>query len=658
MPNHIDKISKKKRYGQVFSGRLVGDLLVSMLPNNITVNSIIDPMVGKGDLLCSACMKYPQSKYITGIDIDTDVIEICRRNVPKAKIVNENAFVSRSINKENGWDLVITNPPYIRYQTLKSNPKVGLPDSRDIRILLKEHVQNTNNLDYQEKLLYLDLIEHYSGLSDMAIPSWILCASMVKKDGYLAIVVPETWLNREYALPIQYLLLRCFEIEAVSRDLDAFWFDDAEVRTCLVVCKRKNNEPLKLSYKNTVFLDLHSNLRSQNSLIAGMRFGNSFGYEAINQIIYTKTSFSCHDFSSRLIPAMDLFPGFSERLSNQKWVCQEDMKKEKLSTSLPNEMKKVIENYADIEYNSLCDMGWTIGQGLRTGANDFFYAQIISEKGPTSFIQTNSWHGVKICVPSYMIKHTLKKRSDINGVVARYNDLKVGLIYIQNQVKKSDLKKITPQKKDAFSVMNSQLDSYISKGESYVSPIHEKTFKQLSAVITNEKIGSCGYDRFWYMLPALKDRHTPNLCISRVCGESPETIYVAQAREKQIVVDANFITLWNVDEKAHLKALALLHSTWAKIFLEIIGSTMGGGALKIDACHVRKIIFPKITAENEKKLEEIGRCIIKNKIFLKKNQEQIDIIVTSSFGKKNGLIINKQLKEILANKIQNRIGRK
>ena len=28
--------------------------------------------------------------------------------------------------------------------------------------------------------------------SDMAVPSWLLCASMVKQDGYLAMVVPDT----------------------------------------------------------------------------------------------------------------------------------------------------------------------------------------------------------------------------------------------------------------------------------------------------------------------------------------------------------------------------------------------------------------------------------------------------------------------------------
>ena len=72
MRRYQDEGQKVKRYGQVFSGKLVGDLLVSMLPNNLMVRTIIDPMVGQGDLLQAAYAKYPRADVILGIDIDTD----------------------------------------------------------------------------------------------------------------------------------------------------------------------------------------------------------------------------------------------------------------------------------------------------------------------------------------------------------------------------------------------------------------------------------------------------------------------------------------------------------------------------------------------------------------------------------------------------------
>ena len=51
MPHYGDDSLKVKRYGQVFSGKRVGELLVSLLPANLSIKTIIDPMVGQGDLL-------------------------------------------------------------------------------------------------------------------------------------------------------------------------------------------------------------------------------------------------------------------------------------------------------------------------------------------------------------------------------------------------------------------------------------------------------------------------------------------------------------------------------------------------------------------------------------------------------------------------------
>ena len=38
---------KIKRFGQVFSGKLVGDLLVELLPSGFVGKTIIDPMVDR-----------------------------------------------------------------------------------------------------------------------------------------------------------------------------------------------------------------------------------------------------------------------------------------------------------------------------------------------------------------------------------------------------------------------------------------------------------------------------------------------------------------------------------------------------------------------------------------------------------------------------------
>lgn len=652
-----DEAIKIKRYGQVFSGKQVGDLLVSMLPKNATVRSIIDPMVGQGDLLQSAYKKYPNAELIIGIDIDEDVRDRCNNVIPEAEILIRDAFKSKEIDIKDGWDLVITNPPYIRYQTLKCNPGIGLPDGKELRDSLLHHIQQSRLLDDKEKQLYLEITKRYSGLSDMAVPSWILCASIVKKGGYMAMVVPETWLSRDYALPIHYLLLRCFEIVVIARDVESAWFENAEIRTCLVVCKRKENEPIENSYSDTVYLELDSKLMNSESLVGSMHYDNSVGYEALNQIIYSKAMYSSEGFSSRIVPAIELFPGLIAKINEQKWVYNEDKLIVEGSALLPNEIRKIVSENSGVEYDSLEALGWSIGQGLRTGANDFFYAQLLT--GNTmSVVKTEPWYDKEIVLSSDIVRKAFKKRADVNGLVVNYNDLDKCILYIQNQVRRADYHKLSKKVAEYYTLMDSDLDDYITHGERYVSPSHKKAFKELSAVITNEKKTGDEFERFWYMLPMLKERHMPNLCISRVCGESPETIFVNQESGYEIIVDANFITLWNPNHNDQILGFVLLNSTWAKLFLELTGTVMGGGALKVEASHVRKIVFPRINDHKKKELEIIGNMILENRSISKKHQKQIDEIVAASFGEKNKESVSNQLETLLDRKIQERTGRK
>lgn len=645
---------RKKRYGQYFSGDKVADLLVALLSYDLQFKSIIDPMVGSGDLLFAAQNRYPCAEKIVGIDIDREVLSLCKMKVPDAEISIEDAFTSKKVKESNGWDLVITNPPYIRYQTLKTNGDIGLPNGEELRQHLLECINDSKVLDKKEKELYLDITKHYSGLSDMAVPSWILCASMVKKGGYLAMVVPETWLNREYALPIHYMLLRCFEIIVVAKDTESIWFKNAEVKTCLVIARRKSNERLQLSYKETLLLDLNAELVGRESLVDNLYYNNLKKYDALDNILKLKSNIDGKGFSVRIMPSSALFTELMRELYLRSWIREEDRVSIQQNDRLPKEIKELVGAANSIEYNTLEECGWHLGQGMRTGANDFFYASILLESKDKILVQTEQWHGKRILVDSVNLRRTLKNRREVKKLYVDFNDLNKCIFYIQNQVRKNDLNYISHSVTDNYSVMDAELDDYISDAENYISPSHKKLFKELSAVKPNEKKDSAGYVKFWYMLPPLKERHIPNLCVPRICGNSVETLYVRQSVENEIVVDANFTTLWNPDISAQMRAYALLNSTWAKCYLEVIGTTMGGGALKIEASHVRKLLFPKISWAKELELETAGRMLLAEGRMSSDLQERIDEIVISSYDTRRQKVINRGLKDLLNKKIKER----
>ena len=54
----------------------------------------------------------------------------------------------------------------------------------------------------------------------------------------MAMIVPETWMNRNYSSVVKYLLLRWFQIEYIIEDRNAAWFKPAQIKTVLIVARR------------------------------------------------------------------------------------------------------------------------------------------------------------------------------------------------------------------------------------------------------------------------------------------------------------------------------------------------------------------------------------------------------------------------------------
>ena len=563
----------KKRFGQYFSGKIVADMLFSMLPKNHAWETIVDPMVGIGDMLIAAKEKTPGSPHLLGVEIDENVTQKCQERLPEAKIICCDAFKCDELISSIGFDLVITNPPYVRYQ-LQAVDDEAMPLASDIRKNLICQIMKMPYLSNEEKQLFLRLAKNYSGLADMAVPAWILCASLVKMNGYLAVVVPETWLNRDYASPIQYLLMKLFQIETIVKDTNANWFPEALVKTCLVIAKR-----------------------IQMCKLADV-------LERTTRIIEIDREYSQ--------PTISLFPQLRVSKCAIKWTESADRLFFANKAELPHELEKLIGN-SEAEYLSLADIGIECGQGLRTGANDFFYVTIEKDAGDTYTIRSKAWDqgGKEYSFYKEDILLTLQNRGEIDGLVVCPDKLVTGVLYPQGNI-------------------SGHLKDYITRAEKYRDG-KGRRFQEFSAVKPNEKTDGKRIIREWFRLPKMSDRHLPNLCMTRVSANMTECLYVQQSAKTPIAIDANMVTLWSKEERAIYIAFALLNSTWSKLSLELICTVLGGGALKIEASHIKKLLFPKLPKEKLDVLEKAGKTLVIKGKMTHKEQDIIDGIVASTF---------------------------
>jgi predicted RNA methylase len=605
---------KKKRLGQYFSGKKVANLLINLCELK-GEESIIDPMAGVGDMLTAAIQLGIPSKNICGIEIDPIAGNQCKKRIKPGIIYIGDAFSSepyKTIGRV-AWDLVITNPPYVRYQSLDrfESDDLILKNAKETRQSLLELVNLVNHLNDEEKTCFHKIIKHYSGLSDLAVPAWILCALLTRLGGKIAIVVPESWISRDYALSIKYMLLKFFEIEYIVEDLNSVWFEDALVKTNLLVARRVSYRENLSEIGNSEYkhIKLGASLMGENSLVENLAIGGLSGYEALKKYLDSKNEISNEDFVVRNIHLNLILSGMYNSLAFQKLLKKlEPHAKNVTATSIPRELYEIIGN--DVALNNLVKIetwGFQVGQGLRTGANKFFYTNLVRSNGEIEYVIVDKIFNESVI--SVDQKYTLpafRFQSDAcDELVISKSMLSHRLLYIYEDIYDSE--------GNTISKKNVSLAAHIHTAEKIPIVVNGKQtlFPELSAVkpnIRKSEVLEGSIQRHWFMLPILTNRHRPQLCISRVNYKNVKCFLIA---DEGIVVDANFSTLWleTVDSKQIYAMLSLLNSTWAQSYLETISTVMGGGALKVEASHIRQLLLPYPTDELVKSLSQLGRSL-------------------------------------------------
>ncbi|MES2676080.1 MAG: N-6 DNA methylase [Pseudomonadota bacterium] len=641
----ISDIERKKRLGQFFTGVALGRLL-SALASAQNVSSIIDPMAGSGDLLV-ACLEIGASpKVLAAIEIDPEAHSVCSKRLSNSICVRGNAFDKKILSELplKEWDLVIANPPYVRYQS--TGKMVGknfkLPSAVQIRNGLIDALDDMTALNDIDRKLFKTLASGYSGVADMAVPSLILCASMVAIGGRLAFVIPEAWLTRDYASVIHYLLLRWFVIEYVVEDNNASWFLDAQVKTSLIIARRvvrKNDVfdwqgeyfsklilsgkasgidgPVSLLYPNDKNPEFIFSNNAKQSLISGSASHNEF-----------------------LVSYPVLFKNFSQNLkaicSKQKWfgMVQSEINAPAFSSSagyvIPTRLASWLEgNIAN--FVSLESLNISIGQGLRTGANDFFYSAYISGDDNESLIIPSQEYRVDVLsVPSDCLVPVIRRQSELSdGYMILGAQLSGRVFDFRKYALPEDIKAGGAAAKKLYSPMPQELAKFVRKVASINLDSNGKRIYELSAVAPNIRKGIPVRQvppRFWYMLPDFAKRHLPDIVFPRINGGAPKAWLIDQP--SKIAVDANFSTVSVISAGVIPDCYALfafLNSSWCNAVLEYSASVMGGGALKVEAAHIRRIPVPKVSASKWVQLSRLGHGLA----YERKGINEIDKLVLS-----------------------------
>jgi len=665
--------TKRKRLGQFFTGEPLARLLAA-LASVQDARTIIDPMAGSGDMLTAAkSLGSPQSE-LTAIEIDPEVAATCSERLASVAPNSPSVRVGNAFDRstwlgieDKTWDLVITNPPYVRYQlaSRRTEGPISAPSSEDVRRGLTAILTNRSALSPSDRDFLQALSKHHSGLADLAVPSWILCASLVGEGGRLAMVVPETWLSRDYALPVQYLLHRLFEIESVVEDGEAQWFTDALVRTTLVVARRVPDSGSGQLASTRKHIHIRLCTKPTNGSVVGIMYPDSdqpeveFASNVASLATSSATPLRKDTLHTRWETLLSTHR-LGTRPGDSKWLRNYEPA---LVRQGPNDIDKapvlpaaVLDIVGDLgQAWDLDSVGWHVGQGLRTGANRFFYGDLVDERPDEILVQVDPEISPRpIPVPLDAVATVVRKQSDL--IKSRRPEESPGRLLLLNcyalpEDLGPDTQLLGPP---MYRTMTEPLAEHVRRAAALNVGTDEKlkTIPELSAVKTNIRAMDpkrpLRTPRFWYQLPPLAPRHMPLMFIPRVNHGHP----IAVQNPAGTIIDANFSTLWPA-KKHSLPCgalLALLHSTWTLALLECIGTVLGGGALKVEATHLRKLTFPILDSEQITALARIGNQLINGDT---QQQEQAkvsvdDVLIRALAGSQNGKGNAHRLNELAA----------
>jgi predicted RNA methylase len=615
-----DSDDRRKRLGQYFTGVDTARLLAE-LADARTASSVIDPMVGSGDMLAGSLEAGAAATVLAGIEIDpiahetaTDRLAYVGR--PDAVIVQGDAFSVATLSQlpTLEYDLVITNPPYIRYQSgaRAASADVAIPNATAVREGLIGALDMLPALDDTDRRIFKALARGYSGLADIAVPSWILCAALVAPGGKLAMLVPDTWLSRNYAHPVQYLLGRFFDIKAVVADRDAAWFSEALVRTTLVVAERA---PRRASGFNEdgghVRFSIGASSRDERSLVGAVYPSSAapdaaFAADALRWSAKKPTT--PRELNAEWVEHAHTAHSLKSHAAGERWVAEvEDGAARTFhaqkSAAPPLPLRALIAR--DVAFTTLEELGWRTGQGLRTGANLFFY---VEREADGRLKASERVGGTKMNAPDGAALPVIRKQNELPpGYRLDPTELSGRVLVLDGYALPDD---ITNRKLQ--STVGKTLAAHIRAAATTNLGTEDepKLIPTLSAVAPNAR----PFDpdkpnrlpRFWYQLPSLTDRHRPALFVARINYGHPKTLLNP---ERSLVVDANFSTLWPTSEDAIdlYAVLSILNSAWCAAALETGCTVMGGGALKVEAAHLRRMAIPKLRRSALTKLAGLGR---------------------------------------------------
>jgi len=304
-----EKQNTKNKFGQYFTPKVVADFMIEMA--NISQNSrILEPSCGEGVFL--DLLKQKGFNNLTAFEIDQELAQ-------EFDCVRYESFVSAKIDEK--FDLIIGNPPYIRWKNLEDELKQEL---------------STNPIWNR----------YFNSLCDYLYIFILKSIELLNDNGQLIFICPEYWMNTTHSISLRNYMVQNGYFEEIYHFNETPIFD--KVTVSIVIFKFVKSKEKKDKIKVSKF---YANQKLSNETLQNLK----------NRIPFKDAEFL----------------SASQFKLNERWLLQSDEVREELQILETNCLKKnqnTLLNLFDEDKQEFHTIGefCDIGNGLVSGLDKAF----------------------------------------------------------------------------------------------------------------------------------------------------------------------------------------------------------------------------------------------------------------------------------------------
>lgn len=214
MQNTKIKKNTKNKFGQYFTPEMIADFMIG-LADISEKSEILEPCCGEGVFI--KLLNEKRNKNITAYEIDDSLI-----NLFSNKVIFE-SFISAKIEKK--FDLIIGNPPYIRWGNLEDHLK---------KELLNNQLWN----------------QHFNSLCDYLYIFILKSIEQLNENGQLIFICPEYWLNTTHSISLRNYMVSNGYFEDIYHFNETPIFEKVTVSIIIfkyIKSKENRQEKIRLS---------------------------------------------------------------------------------------------------------------------------------------------------------------------------------------------------------------------------------------------------------------------------------------------------------------------------------------------------------------------------------------------------------------------------